>query len=283
MKMNPQELESVRILIDLAIREDVGTGDITTDNLVPSGIRKRAELRAKGDGVIAGLEVAQMVFLSFEPGLIWTPLVSDGDRVMKGDVIVTFEADYKTLLTGERTALNFLQRMSGIATAAALYQKILEHTTTMILDTRKTLPGFRLLDKYAVKAGGALNHRFGLYDMVMIKDNHIAVAGGIQQAVKEIRNKVAKQVQIEVETCSLMDVEDAISAGADIIMLDNMDNETMQKAVLLINGRAKTEASGNMSPERLLEVAATGVDFISVGALTHSVKALDISQTIFTD
>jgi nicotinate-nucleotide pyrophosphorylase (carboxylating) len=283
MKMNPQELESARILIDLALREDVGTGDITTDNLVPSGIRKRAELRAKGDGVIAGLEVAQMVFLFFEPGLKWTPLVNDGDRVMKGDVIVTFEADYKTLLTGERTALNFLQRLSGIATAAAYYQKILEHTTTRILDTRKTLPGFRLLDKYAVKAGGALNHRFGLYDMVMIKDNHIAVAGGIQQAVKEIRNKVAKQVQIEVETCSLMDVEDAISAGADIIMLDNMDNETMQKAVLLINGRAKTEASGNMSPERLLEVAATGVDFISVGALTHSVKALDISQTIFPD
>jgi nicotinate-nucleotide pyrophosphorylase (carboxylating) len=283
MKMNQLELDAAKILIELAISEDVGLGDITTDNLILSGIRKHAELGAKADGVIAGLEVAQMVFLRFESGLIWIPLVNDGDHVKKGDVIVKFEADFKTLLTGERTALNFLQRMSGIATAAAFYQKMLEHSKTKILDTRKTLPGFRLLDKYAVKTGGALNHRMGLYDMVMIKDNHIAVAGGICHAVKLIRNRIAKEIRIEVETCSLKDVEEALLAGADIIMLDNMDNETMRQAVKLINGRAKTEASGNMTPERLQEVAATGVDYISVGALTHSVKALDISQTIFPD
>jgi nicotinate-nucleotide pyrophosphorylase (carboxylating) len=283
MKMNQLELEAANILVELALREDIGPGDITTDNLIPSGIRKRAELRAKAEGVIAGLEAAQLVFLHFESDLIWEPLVHDGDRVKKGDVIVKFEADFKTLLTGERTALNFLQRMSGIATAAASYQKILENSKTKILDTRKTLPGFRLLDKYAVKAGGAMNHRIGLYDMVMIKDNHIAVAGGIYNAVTHIRSKIAKGIRIEVESATLKDVEEALLAGADIIMLDNMDNETMRKAVKLINGRAATEASGNMTPERLLEVAATGVDYISVGALTHSVNALDISQTIFPD
>jgi nicotinate-nucleotide pyrophosphorylase (carboxylating) len=283
MKMNQQELEAANILVELALREDIGSGDITTDNLIPSGIRKHAELGAKGEGVIAGLEVARLVFQHFESDLIWEPLVQDGDQVKNGDVIVKFEADYKTLLTGERTALNFLQRMSGIATAAFSFQKILENSNTKILDTRKTLPGFRLLDKYAVKAGGAMNHRFGLYDMVMIKDNHIAIAGGISRAVTQIRNKIPEGIRIEVETCSLKDVEEALLAGADIIMLDNMDNETMRQAVKLINGRAATEASGNMTPERLLEVAVTGVDYISVGALTHSVKALDISQTILSD
>jgi nicotinate-nucleotide pyrophosphorylase (carboxylating) len=281
MKLNSKELEAAKVLVEMAIREDVGPGDITTDNLIPRGLRKRAEWSAKAEGVIAGMEVAQMVFLYFEPELIWTPLMNDGDKVKKGDVIVKLEAEYKTLLTGERTALNFLQRMSGIATSACYYQKILEHSGTKILDTRKTLPGFRLLDKYAVRAGGALNHRIGLYDMVMIKDNHIVVAGGILKAVNTVREKVKRDIRIEVETSTLKEVEEALLAGADIIMLDNMDNETMQQAVNLINGRAKTEASGNMTPERLLEVAATGVDYISVGALTHSVKALDISQTIF--
>jgi nicotinate-nucleotide pyrophosphorylase (carboxylating) len=280
MKMNDTELESAKILIDLAIREDVGSGDITTDSLVPSGIKKDACMVAKAGGVIAGLEVAEMVFRRFDPDLVWKPLVSDGDKVSRGDVIVWFSANYRALLTGERIALNFLQRMSGIATSASEYVAVLKGFHTKILDTRKTLPGFRLCDKYAVKAGGASNHRIGLYDMVMIKDNHIAIAGGIARAVEAIRPNIAPGIEIEVETTNLEEVREALDAGAGIIMLDNMDNETMSRAVTLINGRAKTEASGNMTPERLLEVARTGVDFISVGALTHSVKALDISQRI---
>ncbi len=280
MKMNARELESVKILIDLAIQEDVGSGDITTDSLVPSGVKKDAYMVAKARGVIAGLEVAEMVFRRFDPDLVWKPLVSDGDKVSKGDLIVGFSANYRALLTGERIALNFLQRMSGIATSASEYVAVLKGFHTKILDTRKTLPGFRLCDKYAVKAGGAFNHRIGLYDMVMIKDNHIAIAGGIARAVEAIRPNIAPGIEIEVETTNLEEVSEALGAGAGIIMLDNMDNETMSRAVTLINGKAKTEASGNMTPERLLEVARTGVDFISVGALTHSVKALDISQRI---
>jgi len=283
MKLNQQEREAAEILIEMAIREDVGPGDITTENLIPSGIRRRAEMMVKADGVIAGLEVAALVFHRLGDGLSWTPLAADGDPVKKGDVIVRFEADFKTLLTGERTALNFLQRMSGVATASSAYREILGNSNTRILDTRKTLPGFRLLDKYAVKAGGALNHRMGLYDMVMIKDNHIAVAGGITHAVRTIKARIREGVRIEVETGNLQEVEEALAAGVDIIMLDNMDNETMRHAVRLINGKAETEASGNMTTERLIEVAATGVDYISIGALTHSVKALDISMTIFPD
>ncbi len=278
--MNKRELESAKILIGLAIHEDVGPGDITTDSLVPSGMKKHACMVAKAGGVIAGLEVAEMVFRRFDPDLVWKPLVNDGNKVTRGDLIVEFSGNYRALLTGERTALNFLQRMSGIATAANEYVTILEGFHTKILDTRKTLPGFRLLDKYAVKTGGAVNHRIGLFDMVMIKDNHIAVAGGITRAVEAIRHHIKPGIEIEVETTSLEEVEEALAAGAGIIMLDNMDNETMARAVTLINGRAKTEASGNMTAERLLEVAQTGVDYISVGVLTHSVKALDISQRI---
>lgn len=281
IQMNLRELESARVLISLAIREDVGMGDVTTDLLVPSGVRKTAVMKAKAAGVVAGLEVAEMVFREFDPDLIWKPLIYDGDEVQNGDLLVEFTANYRALLTGERTALNFLQRMSGIATAAHDYAAILKGYNTRILDTRKTLPGFRLLDKYAVRAGGADNHRVGLFDMVMIKNNHITVAGGISKAIQSIRPAVDPGMLIEVETTSLKEVEEALGAGADIIMLDNMDNETMRQAVLLINGKAKTEASGNMSPERLVEVASTGVEFISVGALTHSVKALDISQKIY--
>ncbi|MFV0377370.1 MAG: carboxylating nicotinate-nucleotide diphosphorylase [Mangrovibacterium sp.] len=278
--MNEHELKIAEQLLNMALDEDVSTGDITTDNLIPYELRRNAYWIAKADGIVAGLQIAEMCFRHFDPELAWNVLLDDGQKVKKGDIIVRFSASYRALLTGERTALNFVQRLSGIATAAAVYANAVTGTNTKILDTRKTLPGFRLLDKYAVKTGGAANHRIGLFDMVMIKDNHIDIAGGISPAVRQIRASVAPEIKIEVETTNLEQVKEALEARADIIMLDNMDNATMSEAVKLIRGQAKVEASGNMTLERLPGVAATGVDYISIGALTHSVLALDISQRI---
>lgn len=278
--MTTNELEAARTLINLALEEDVATGDITTDNLIPATTRRKAYMIAKADGVIAGLPLAEMVFRELDESLVWEPQVKEGARVSNGTVLVRFEASYRALLTAERTALNFFQRLSGIATMSAKYADEVKGTNTVILDTRKTLPGFRMLDKYAVRTGGATNHRIGLFDMVMIKDNHIEVAGGITQAVKQIKAKVPSNIKIEVETTNLKQVEEALAAGADIIMLDNMDNETMLKAVQVIQGKAKVEASGNMTLERIRGVASTGVDYISIGALTHSVQAMDISQRL---
>ncbi len=278
--MNELELKAAQTLIELALQEDVGDGDITTDSIIPAETRRKAKMVAKADGVVAGLPVAEMVFKCLDPQMTWNVLTPEGSGVKKGDIIVEFEGTYRALLTGERTALNFLQRLSGIATMSAKYAEAVKDFNTVILDTRKTLPGFRMLDKYAVKTGGASNHRIGLFDMAMIKDNHIEVAGGITNAVNAVRRKIKSGIRIEVETTTLAQVKEAIDAGADIIMLDNMDTETMKKGVELIAGRAKVEASGNMTLERLREVAATGVDFISIGALTHSVSALDISQRL---
>ncbi|GAP70117.1 nicotinate-nucleotide pyrophosphorylase [carboxylating] [Bacteroidales bacterium 6E] len=280
MNLDIIERKAAETLISLALAEDVGSGDVTTDSLIPPHDRRTAYMITKADGVIAGLEVAQMVFSKLDRDLKWYPQVNDGEMVPKGTIIVRFSASYRAILTGERTALNFLQRMSGIASESRRYADAVKGFKTKILDTRKTLPGFRLLDKYAVKAGGANNHRIGLFDMVMIKDNHIAIAGGIGPAVKTVRNAIGHSLKVEVETTTLDEVIEALEAGADIIMLDNMDNDTMTQAVQMIQGKAETEASGNMSLSRLQEVAATGVDYISVGALTHSVQALDISQRI---
>ncbi len=278
--MDEKTLKSAEVLFELAYAEDIGDGDITTNNLVPPGSNKTAVLVAKAEGVIAGLPVAEMVFKRFDPKIEWNVLLPDGSKVQPGDVIVEFKGNYRALLTGERKALNFLQRLSGIATYANKCLKEVEGHKVEILDTRKTLPGYRHLDKYAVRMGGASNHRFGLYDMVMIKDNHIQVAGGIKKAVEAVRSKIPKSIKIEVETSNLEQVQEALDADVDIIMLDNMSSSLMKEAVDLINNRAKIEASGNMTLKRIRKVAATGVNYISIGALTHSVKALDISQRI---
>ena len=270
-------------LLDLGIEEDINTGDITTESIIPESMNAAATMTAKQDGVISGLEIVKMVYDRFQSDVVFTPYFKDGDQVKKGDVILKIEATYPTLLRGERLSLNLFQRMCGIATETAKYVKELKGTSTELLDTRKTAPGLRVLDKLAVKHGGGTNHRMGLYDMAMIKDNHIKMAGGITKAVEQVRARIAEGIKIEVETTNLDEVKEAIAAGADIIMLDNMGNEAMAEAVATIkaaNKGIKTEASGNMSIPRLIEVAATGVDYISVGALTHTVKAMDISMNI---
>ena len=267
-------------LLDLAIDEDIATGDISTEAIIPVHSQAVAEMKAKADGVISGLKIIKRVYERFEKDIRWEPLVEDGTAVKKGDIILRIGCSYRTLLLGERLSLNILQRMSGIATATAAFVKELEGTHTQLLDTRKTAPGMRVLDKMAVHDGGGMNHRMGLYDMIMLKDNHIKIAGGIPNAVKAVRKNLPLSVKLEVETTNLEEVRQAVDCGADIIMLDNMGNEAMTEAVKMIAGRAKTEASGNMDIPRLKSVAATGVDYISVGALTHSVKAMDISMNI---
>lgn len=266
-------------LIDIAIEEDISTGDLATNALIAKGQRATALITAKADGVISGLAVAERVLetISTEEYL-FEPYLQDGDRVAKGDKILKIEGIYRDLLTSERLMLNFLQRMSGIATATRQMVDLIAGTKAQLLDTRKTVPGHRLTDKLAVKHGGGTNHRMGLYDMAMIKDNHIKAAGGISKAIKQVKATLPISVKVEVETTNLEEVQEALQGGADIIMLDNMSSEMMKEAVALIGNKAATEASGNITHERIREVAETGVDFISVGALTHSVRALDMSM-----
>jgi len=280
--MNNSELhiETIKSIIDYALKEDIGDGDITTNSLIPLDLQAKATMVAKSNGVIAGLAVAEYVFRTLSPDITWKTFANDGDKISRGDVILEVSGSYRALLTGERVALNFLQRMSGIATMTANYVEVLRDFKTKILDTRKTVPGLRLLDKYSVMTGGGTNHRIGLYDMVLIKDNHIKIAGGITKAVAQVKKNLPDGIKIEVETTTIEEVLEALAAGVDIIMLDNMSNSVMAECVKIIDGRAKVEASGNMTIERLKEVAATGVDFISIGALTHSVTAFDISMNI---
>jgi len=244
-------------IIDYALKEDIGSGDITTNSLIANDLKSCATMVAKSTGVIAGLGVAEYIFQTLSSDIIFKAFVNDGDHVVKGDLILEVSGSYRALLTGERLALNFLQRMSGIATMTANCVSAVAEYKTKILDTRKTVPGLRLLDKYAVMIGGGKNHRIGLYDMVLIKDNHIKVAGGIAEAVAQIRKNVSDAIKIEVETTTIQEVKEALAALVDIIMLDNMNTAEMAESVKLISGHAKVEASGNMTLERLKEVAAT--------------------------
>ena len=267
-------------LIDLGLEEDINTGDVTTDSIIPESMNAVATMTAKQDGVISGIEVIKKVYERFQKDIVYIPYFKNGDSVKKGDVLLRIEASYPTLLKGERLSLNIFQRMCGIATETAKYVKELEGTSTELLDTRKTAPGLRVLDKMAVKDGGGTNHRMGLYDMAMIKDNHIKMAGGITKAVEQVRGNIPATIKIEVETTNIPEVHEAIAAGADIIMLDNMDNDTMKEAVRRVAGKAETECSGNVTKERLAEIAEIGVDFVSSGALTHSAPIMDISLNV---
>lgn len=280
-KNNSMFYQHVDRLITIAFEEDLFTGDLATDAIISKSKQVTAIMTAKADGVISGLEVAKMVIDKLGDNT-FIPLVRDGEAVVKGQDIVKIIAPYAQLLSSERIMLNFLQRMSGIATMTARCVAKLEGSHARLLDTRKTLPGHRLTDKLAVRHGGGTNHRMGLYDMAMLKDNHIKAAGSITDAVRQAKQSLPISIQIEVETKDIDEVCEALAAGADIIMLDNMSLEQMTEAVKLIDGRAKTEASGNITLETIAGVAQTGVDFISMGALTHSVKALDISMN-FTD
>ncbi|MFZ6033865.1 MAG: carboxylating nicotinate-nucleotide diphosphorylase [Melioribacter sp.] len=278
--MKKPDRKSVDRIIQTALNEDIGKGDVTTNAIIPPHQKGTAAIYAKESGVIAGLFVAKDVFKKLDGNSKWKNLIAEGEEVKKGQKVAEVTGNLRALLSGERTALNFLQRISGIATAARKFIETVADTNVKILDTRKTVPGLRLLDKYGVYAGGGTNHRFGLYDMVLIKDNHIEAAGGIKNAVNRVRKKYGKKYKVEVETTNLMEVREALDAGADIIMLDNMTISQMKKAVKLINGKCKTEASGNVDLKRIKKIATAGVDFISVGSLTHSVKALDLSMKI---
>ncbi|MEO8231214.1 MAG: carboxylating nicotinate-nucleotide diphosphorylase [Ignavibacteriota bacterium] len=270
-------------LIASALKEDVNSGDITTKATISKSKKAVAKFLVKADGVIAGLEIAKAVFKQVDPKIKFEIKIKDGSKVKYGDIIAIVTGKAQSILTAERTALNFLQRMSGIATSANTYSEKIKHTKAKIIDTRKTVPGLRELDKMAVKLGGCANHRIGLYDMFLIKDNHIEVAGSITKAVEacvKYSKKHHAKFKIEVETKNLKEVEEALQTKADIIMLDNFEVAEMKKAVSLIDGKCKVEASGGVNLETVKFIAETGVDFISVGALTHSVKALDISLEI---
>lgn len=265
-------------IIRNALQEDIGTGDVTTLATIEPGIVARAELVAKEDFVLAGIDVARRVFQLLDVTVAFEKLSGDGLNVRRGDVLAWLRGEAAVLLQGERVALNLLQRMSGIATLTARFVREVEGTGATIVDTRKTVPGLRVLDKYAVRMGGGRNHRTSLYDGVLIKENHVAAAGGITTAVSRARERVPHTLKIEVETRNLEEVAEAVAAGADIVLLDNMDNATLRRAVELVAGRARTEASGGVSLETVRAIAETGVDLISVGALTHSVRAADISM-----
>lgn len=265
-------------IINTALEEDIHYVDVTTDFLLPDGHTSSAYYIAKAEGVVCGLEIAKRVFELVGGGVEFDAKLKDGDKVNKGDIIATMQGDTKTLLKGERTALNILQHMSGIATATNHCVELVKGTNAKITDTRKTLPGLRRLQKYAVIVGGGRNHRYNLSEGAMLKDNHIDVYGGIVPAVTALREKIGHMTKIEVEVRDLDELQQALSVNCELIMLDNMSCEDMAKAVEITAGRALLEASGNVTEENIAEIAKTGVDIISLGALTHSVQCFDISM-----
>lgn len=267
-------------LIKRAIIEDINYIDVTTDYLVDENDTAAAKFVSKDEGVLAGLDIALRVFTLLDDTTTFEVFKHDGDTVQKGDILARISGKTRTLLKGERTALNLLQHMSGIASMTNRCVKLVEGTNASITDTRKTLPGLRPLQKYAVICGGGKNHRYNLSDGAMLKDNHIDAYGSLTGAVNALRKKIGHMVKIEVETRTLEELDEALTAGADVIMLDNMDYDTMKEAVRRTNGRALLEASGNVTPENIRKVAECGVDIISLGALTHSVKCFDISMRI---
>jgi len=270
----------VRKIIEHALSEDIGPGDVTSEATVPAGSTSTADMLAKQDLVLAGLDVSLEVFHFLDAAIQLTRFAQDGDRIESGKVIASVSGSTRVLLAGERVALNLLQHMSGIATLTSKYVEQLKGLKAQALDTRKTLPGLRQLEKYAVRMGGGTNHRFGLYDGVLIKDNHIKAVGSIAKAIESARRKAHHLLKIEVETKTLDEVREALAAKADIILLDNMPLDTIREAVKLINGQASVEASGNVTLETIREIGETGVDFISSGSLTHSAPAADISMKI---
>lgn len=260
-----------------ALEEDMPYGDVTTDNLIPENDVTEAKFIAKAEGVIAGMPVAARVFELIDNRISIEIFKNDGDKVVKGDIIAILRGPTAGILKGERTALNLMQRLSGIATRTSVFAELVKDYKVSVVDTRKTTPGLRYLEKYAVRCGGGRNHRYSLSDAVMLKDNHIAAGGGIIPAVEKVRANIPHTVKIEVEVEDMEMVREAVEAGADIIMLDNMNEAAMAEAVKYIDGRALVEASGDVTEERICAIAETGVDIISIGRITHSVKALDIS------
>lgn len=267
----------IQDIIKRALQEDIGHQDITTDNLVDKEQRSRGVFLAKAAGIVAGIHVAQEVFRCLDDDIQFTVVKNDGEKIAPGDTLAVVAGRTRSLLKGERVALNFLQRLSGIATRTNHMVELIRYEKAEIVDTRKTTPGLRRLEKYAVSVGGARNHRFGLYDGALIKDNHIKAAGGIQKAISTLRTRIPHTIKIEVEVENLEQLQEALEARADIIMLDNMDIDTLHQAVEITAGQALLEASGGITEANLVEVARTGVDFISIGALTHSAGSLDIS------
>ena len=272
-------LAAARPLIELALAEDVGPGDVTTQATIPEGAAGEAIILAKAHGVLAGLPVAAEVFRRVDEGIEFRELAQEGEPVAPGDAVAHLSGPLRGILTGERIALNFLTRLSGIATLTAEFVTAVAPYRAVILDTRKTAPGWRALEKYAVRCGGGRNHRMGLYDMVLIKENHIAACGSLSEAVRRVR-AAGPKVPIEVEVRDLAELEEALSLGVDRVLLDNLDLPTLREAVRLAGGRVPLEASGGISLEDVAEVAACGVDFISVGAITHSAPALDLSLEV---